>query len=156
MGFGFYHGNATNIQIAEKVFRIETIFCENDNRVVKTAKMYTFSKKKIALHLVLFGYNSNDFRCVGREPRELFYLLLKGRKPEMLKTIRLTPEDVKHFVDVASKCDFDIDICYNRYVIDAKSFLGVYGLDFTKPLTVSYDGYNDKFEELLRQYAIAC
>ena len=34
----------------------------------------------------------------------------------MLKTIRLTPEDVKHFVDVASKCDFDIDICYNRYV----------------------------------------
>lgn len=30
----------------------------------------------------------------------------------MLKTIRLTPEDVKHFVDVASKCDFDIDICY--------------------------------------------
>ena len=55
----------------------------------------------------------------------------------MLKTIRLTPEDVKHFVD-------------------AKSFLGVYGLDFTKPLTVSYDGYNDKFEELLRQYAIAC
>ncbi len=68
----------------------------------------------------------------------------------MLKTIRLTPEDVKHFVDVASKCDFDIDICYNRYVIDAKSFLGVYGLDFTKPLTVSYDGYNDKFEELLK------
>ena len=74
----------------------------------------------------------------------------------MLKTIRLTPEDVKHFVDVASKCDFDIDICYNRYGVDAKSFLGVYGLDFTKPLSVSYDGYNDKFEELLRQYAIAC
>ena len=74
----------------------------------------------------------------------------------MLKTIRLTPEDVKHFVDVASKCDFDIDICYNRYVVDAKSFLGVYGLDFTKPLTVSYDGYNDKFEEMLKQCAIAC
>ena len=53
----------------------------------------------------------------------------------MLKTIRLTPEDVKHFVDVASKCDFDIDICYNRYVIDAKSFLGVYGfcLLYTSP-----------------------
>ena len=28
----------------------------------------------------------------------------------MLKTIRLTPEDVKHFVDVASKCDFDIEV----------------------------------------------
>ena len=63
----------------------------------------------------------------------------------MLKTIRLTPEDVKHFVDVASKCDFDIDICYNRYVVDAKSFLGVYGLDFTQihglPTTGKTAGY---------------
>lgn len=132
-----------------------TIYCENDNRVVKTAKMCTFSKKKIALHLVLFGYNSNDFRC---RAKTLYIVLLtiERKEPEMLKTIRLTPEDVKHFVDVASKCDFDIDICYNRYVIDAKSFLGVYGLDFTKPLTVSYDGYNDKFEEMLKQCAIAC
>ena len=67
-----------------------------------------------------------------------------------------TTEEVQEFVNAATKCDFDIDICYNRYVIDAKSFLGVYGLDFTKPLTVSYDGYNDKFEEMLKQCAIAC
>ena len=72
------------------------------------------------------------------------------------RKIKMKPEEVKDFVNKASQCDFDIDICYNRYVVDAKSFLGVYGLDFTKPLSVSYDGYNDKFEELLRQYAIAC
>ena len=72
------------------------------------------------------------------------------------RKIKMTPEEVKDFVNKASQCDFDIDICYNRYVVDAKSFLGVYGLDFTKPLSVSYDGYNDEFEELLRQYAIAC
>ena len=88
--------------------------------------MSVFWKKKTALHLGMVGYNSNDFRYEGKVP------------------------------GVFSKCDFDIDICYNRYVVDAKSFLGVYGLDFTKPLSVSYDGYNDKFEELLRQYAIAC
>ena len=70
--------------------------------------------------------------------------------------IRLRVDEVKDFVAAATRCDFDIDICYNRYVIDAKSFLGVYGLDFTKPLTVSYDGYNDKFEEMLKQCAIAC
>lgn len=73
----------------------------------------------------------------------------------MLKTIRLTPADVQHFVNVAGKCDFDIDIYYNRYVVDAKSFLGVYGLNFDKPLTVSYDGYNYEFEELLKQHAMA-
>ena len=30
-------------------------------------------------------------------------------------------EDVKEFVNAASKCDFDIDISYNRIIIDAKS-----------------------------------
>lgn len=74
----------------------------------------------------------------------------------MVKTIHLTPDEVQNFVNVTSKCDFDIDIFYNRYVVDAKSFLGVYGLDFTKPLSVSYDGYNKDLERLLKQYAIAC
>ncbi|MCR5753969.1 MAG: HPr family phosphocarrier protein [Acetatifactor sp.] len=74
----------------------------------------------------------------------------------MVKMIRLTPDQVQHFVDVASKCDFDIDISYNRYIVDAKSFLGVYGLDFARPLKVAYNGYNSELEELLKQYAIAC
>lgn len=80
---------------------------------------------------------------------------LKGRIV-MVRTIRLTPDEVQNFVNVTSKCDFDIDICYNRYVVDAKSFLGVYGLDFKKPLTVSYDGYDSALEELLNSHAIAC
>lgn len=74
----------------------------------------------------------------------------------MVKTINLTPAQVQQFVNVASKCDFDIDISYNRYIVDAKSFLGVYGLDFSKPLKVSYDGYNAQLEEMLKQLAIAC
>lgn len=74
----------------------------------------------------------------------------------MVKTIRMSQNDVQHFVDVTSRCDFDIDISYNRYVVDAKSFLGVYGLDFRAPLTVSYEGYNAALEELLEKYAIAC
>ncbi len=74
----------------------------------------------------------------------------------MVKTIRLTPDEVQHFVDITSKCDFDIDISYNRYVVDAKSFLGVYGLDFSRPLTVSYTGYNNALEKILAEHAIAC
>ena len=74
----------------------------------------------------------------------------------MERRIKLTPDEVKHFVAVTSKCDFDIDISYNRYVVDAKSFLGVYGLDFTKVLTVHYDGYDEELEKLLTNLAIAC
>lgn len=79
---------------------------------------------------------------------------LKGRM-EMVKTIHLTPNEVQHFVHVASRCDFDIDISYNRYIVDAKSFLGVFGLDFRRPLTVSYNGYNSEFEEMLQELAVA-
>ena len=73
----------------------------------------------------------------------------------MVKTIHLTPGEVQHFVNVTSKCDFDIDISYNRYIVDAKSFLGVYGLDLGRPLKVSYDGYNSEFENLLQSLAAA-
>ena len=38
------------------------------------------------------------------------------------RKIRLSDtEEVKEFVSAAGKCDFDIDVCYNRAVIDAKS-----------------------------------
>ena len=74
----------------------------------------------------------------------------------MVKTICLAPAQVQEFVNVAAKCNFDIDISYNRYIVDAKSFLGVYGLDFSKPLKVSYDGYNAQLEELLGRLTIAC
>ena len=73
----------------------------------------------------------------------------------MLKTIRLTPEDVKHFVDVASKCDFDIDIFYNHFIIDAKSFLGVMRLDFNSTLTVKYAGDNHEFESYVNTLCVA-
>ena len=46
------------------------------------------------------------------------------------KKIKLTgTEEVRDFVREAGKCDFDIDISYNRVIIDAKSFLGVLSLD---------------------------
>lgn len=60
-----------------------------------------------------------------------------------------TLEDAKEFVAEASKCDFDIDIFYNRVVIDAKSILGVLSLDLTRVLTVEYNGNNEDFEAYL-------
>lgn len=72
------------------------------------------------------------------------------------RRIKLSPSEVKDFVSAASKCDFDIDIAYNRYVVDAKSIVGVFGLDFRQILTVSYSGYNADFEQFMTQFAVAC
>lgn len=62
--------------------------------------------------------------------------------------IRLSaPEEVKEFVASAEQCEFDVDVFYNRFVIDAKSIMGVFSLDLTKILTVQYTGCNPVFEK---------
>ena len=70
----------------------------------------------------------------------------------MSKKIRLNAtEDVKEFVKAASKCDFDVDISYNRILIDAKSILGILSMDLTRVLTVTCHG----FDRFLQKYAVA-
>lgn len=64
-------------------------------------------------------------------------------------------QDAQEFVRQAEKCEFDIDVFYNRIIIDAKSILGVMSLDLTNVLTVEYQGDNSTFEQFLDQYAIA-
>lgn len=59
------------------------------------------------------------------------------------------------FVKRASRCDFDIDVFYNRVVIDAKSLLGVLSLDLTRVLTVSMNGRDAEFESYLDELKIA-
>lgn len=68
------------------------------------------------------------------------------------KYIYLSPQDVEDFVHAAEHCDFDVDVANDRigrYVVDAKSFLGVMGLDLSGRLVVSYNGYNPEFEQFL-------
>lgn len=62
-------------------------------------------------------------------------------------------EEAKELVRKAMECDFDINVFYNRMIIDAKSILGVLSLDLTKVLTVEFDGENKEFEEFLEEYA---
>ena len=81
---------------------------------------------------------------------------IKERMIFMSKKIRLNAtEDVKEFVKAASKCDFDVDISYNRVLIDAKSILGILSMDLTKVLTVTCHGENHEFNCFLQKYAVA-
>ena len=81
---------------------------------------------------------------------------IKERMIFMSKKIRLNAtEDVKEFVKAASKCDFDVDISYNRILIDAKSILGILSMDLTKVLTVTCHGENHEFNCFLQKYAVA-
>jgi len=60
--------------------------------------------------------------------------------------------DVKAFVSAASSLPCDIDIISGRYVIDAKSIMGIFSIDLAKPVKVELHGTEQdaaKFESLI-------
>ena len=61
--------------------------------------------------------------------------------------------DVKNFVNIVSKYDCDIDLSSGRYVVDAKSIMGIFSLDLSKPITVEiHNEEADKVMEDLKPY----
>ncbi|MBQ6834050.1 MAG: HPr family phosphocarrier protein [Lachnospiraceae bacterium] len=66
------------------------------------------------------------------------------------KKIKLdTIQDAKKFVALANECDFDVNVRFNHFIIDAKSILGVLSLDLAKAFTVEYDGEERMFEDFM-------
>ncbi len=55
--------------------------------------------------------------------------------------------DVKDFVNTVSKYDFDVDLTSGRYVVDAKSIMGIFSLDLSKPIKVEV--HDDNCEPFL-------
>lgn len=70
--------------------------------------------------------------------------------------IKLNVDQVKDFVNAASKCNFDIDIAYNSFIVDAKSIVGVLGLDLHRVMTVTCSDYDPDFDAYMKQLAVAC
>ena len=72
------------------------------------------------------------------------------------KKIKLcATNEVQEFVRAASDCNFDINMHYERAIVDAKSFLGVLSLGLAKIVTVKYGGQNNAFETIIAKYAVA-
>lgn len=69
--------------------------------------------------------------------------------------IKLEISQVKDFVNAASKCDCDVDIAYNSIAVDAKSIIGVLGLDLRRVLTVTCNDYDSQFDLYMKQLAVA-
>lgn len=58
-------------------------------------------------------------------------------------------EDVKDFNRTVAMYDGDVDLVSGRYVIDAKSIMGIFSLDLSKPITIQIHG--EKPETLLEE-----
>ncbi len=56
-------------------------------------------------------------------------------------------DDVKDFVNTVLRFDFDIDLISGRYAVDAKSIMGIFSLDLSKPIELR--AYTEDAEEML-------
>ena len=57
-----------------------------------------------------------------------------------MKTVRISLnsiDKVKSFVNDLTKYDVDFDLVSGRYVIDAKSIMGIFSLDLSKPIDLN-------------------
>ncbi len=55
--------------------------------------------------------------------------------------------DVKNFVNLVSRFDYDIDLASGRYIVDAKSIMGIFSLDLSKPIAMEI--HSDNCDDLL-------
>ncbi|MBQ7572633.1 MAG: HPr family phosphocarrier protein [Clostridia bacterium] len=63
--------------------------------------------------------------------------------------------DVKDFVNTVSKYDFDVDLTSGRYVVDAKSIMGIFSLDLGKPIKVEVHSDDcDKFVDEVKKFIV--
>lgn len=58
-------------------------------------------------------------------------------------------DKVKAFVNDISKYDFDFDLVSGRYVIDAKSIMGIFSLDLSKPIDLNIHAEGANLEDVL-------
>ena len=65
-------------------------------------------------------------------------------------------DKVKSFVNSITQYSFDFDLISGRYVIDAKSIMGIFSLDLSKPidLAIHTDENVDQVLESLKPYMI--
>ena len=70
-----------------------------------------------------------------------------------MKTVRISLnsiDKVKSFVnDLVRFTDVDFDLVYGRYVIDAKSTMGIFSLDLSKPIDLNIHADESRLDEIV-------
>ena len=67
------------------------------------------------------------------------------------KILLASVNDVKDFVSAVTTANCDIDIAADRYVVDAKSIMGIFSLDLSKPLELRINSSDANEVDAVRQ-----
>lgn len=67
-----------------------------------------------------------------------------------MKSVKISlqmAQNVKDFVSIVQDYPYEIDLRSEKYVVDAKSILGIFSLDLSKPVTVEI--HSDSCDDLI-------
>ena len=71
-----------------------------------------------------------------------------------MKTVKISLnsiDKVKAFVNEVTKFDAEFDLVSGRYVIDAKSIMGIFSLDLSKPIELNIHASDSNLDEILEK-----
>lgn len=76
-----------------------------------------------------------------------------------MKTVQISLnsiDKVKAFVNTVTQFDYDFDLISGRYTIDAKSIMGIFSLDLSKPIDLAIHVENEEADilEALEPYLV--
>ena len=57
---------------------------------------------------------------------------------------------VKHFVNDINRFDNDFDLVSGRYVIDAKSIMGIFSLDLSQPISLCIHADDSDIDNIMK------
>ena len=60
-------------------------------------------------------------------------------------------DKVKTFVNLINRFDYDFDLVSGRYVIDAKSIMGIFSLDLSKSIALNIYADDDIANDIIKQ-----
>lgn len=61
-------------------------------------------------------------------------------------------EKVKDFVQDMTKIEGGTFLLGGRYVVDAKSIMGIFSLDLSKPLTLEIEDWKEEYGKIIKKY----
>ena len=64
-------------------------------------------------------------------------------------------QDIRDFVKFVIMTDYEVDLVQGRYVIDAKSIMGIFSLDLLSPITlIAHSEFADELFERIDKYIV--
>ena len=73
----------------------------------------------------------------------------------MKLTLKLrNPNEIKRFVDITSQYSEDLSLVHGRYVVDAKSILGIFSMDLSKPIELVAEKDNTNLRNELNDFVV--